>query len=517
MANRSLFRSLVGKLLPKADTRNEEGGPAYRMPPKHALAQYAATGCLHTTFYATESTQLEAVLRLCGQVDADFIARTALYGRTRGAMKDMPALLCAVLSVQAPALFERVFERVIDNGRMLRTFVQIMRSGAVERISLGSRPKRQVRHWLATRSDEAVVRASVGTAPSLADIVKMVHPKAATPSREALYGWLIGREVARERLPGLVREFEHWKATREGPVPDVPFQMLTALDLGAREWKSIAANAGWQMTRMNLNAFARHGVLTDDHLVGMIAARLRNSDAIEAARAFPYQLLVAYRSAGDTVPFAIREALQDAMEVSIRNVPAVAGKVIVCPDVSGSMASPVTGRRKGATTAVRCIDVAALVAAAFLRKNPEAEVIPFESAVVDIRLNPRDSVLTNAEKLARIGGGGTNCSAPLTKLNREKARGDLVVFVSDNESWVDAGHGRGTATMRGWQVFRARNPEARLVCIDIQPYGTTQAVERPDVLNVGGFSDAVFNVVGQFAAGGLAADDWIGEIERMQL
>ena len=58
----------------------------------------------------------------------------------------------------------------------------------------------------------------------------------------------------------------------------------------------------------------------------------------------------------------------------------------------------VTGYRKGATSKVRCIDVAALAAAALVRKNPEAGVIPFESKVVDIHINPRDSVMSNAEK-----------------------------------------------------------------------------------------------------------------------
>jgi len=29
---------------------------------------------------------------------------------------------------------------------------------------------------------------------------------------------------------------------------------------------------------------------------------------------------------------------------------------------------------------------------------------------------------------------------------------------------------------------------------DLQPYTTTQAPDRSDILNVGGFSDAVFNV-----------------------
>ena len=35
----------------------------------------------------------------------------------------------------------------------------------------------------------------------------------------------------------------------------------------------------------------------------------------------------------------------------------------------------------------------------------------------------------------------------------------------------------------------------KLVCINIQPYGTTHAPKRSDILNIGGFSDAVFKVV----------------------
>ena len=42
-------------------------------------------------------------------------------------------------------------------------------------------------------------------------------------------------------------------------------------------------------------------------------------------------------------------------------------------------------------------------------------------------------------------------------------------------------------------------------CIDIQPYGTVQARERDDILNVGGFSDPVFGVISEFAGGELNA------------
>jgi 60 kDa SS-A/Ro ribonucleoprotein len=273
---------------------------------------------------------------------------------------------------------------------------------------------------------------------------------------------------------------------------------------------------------MNLNTFQRHGVLNHQELVAQIANRLRNPRLIEQAKVFPYQLMAAYVNASSEVPTAIREALQDAMEIAISNVPHLKGKVYVFPDVSGSMHSPATGVRKGSTSKVRCIDVAALVAAAVLRRNRQAEVIPFESNVVHCHLNPRDTVLTNAKRLASLPAGGTNCSAPLAHLNQRKAQGDLVIYVSDNESWIDTPmHGRfggaATETVRQWSLFKKRNPSAKMVCIDIQPYATTQAVEREDIINVGGFSDQVFQLLADVAGGHSTEDHWVRQIERIQL
>ena len=347
MANATLFQSIVGALIPKADASNAEGGPAYVRSPRQALAQFAATGCLNTTFYSGADEQLDRVLDLAGRVEPEFVARTALYSRERGFMKDMPALLLATLSRRDPALMDRIFTRVIDSPRMLRTFVQIVRSGATGRKSLGSAPKRCVRRWLDQRTDAALFAASVGQAPSIADVVKMVHPKPGSPAREALYRYLIGREVATELLPQLVRQFEAFKAGDRTEVPDVPFQMLTAIGLNRREWAAVARRGSWQMIRMNLNTFARHGVFDEPGLAEEIAARLRDASAIARARVFPYQLLAAYRSIDPAVPAAVRRALEDAMEFAIANTPVVAGQVYVCPDVSGSMRSPITGSPQG--------------------------------------------------------------------------------------------------------------------------------------------------------------------------
>lgn len=521
MANKNLFQTVRGLFTPRADTVNEAGGIAYEFTAKHQLAQFAATGTLNRTFYANAEDQLEKVLKLCESIEPVFIAKTAVFAREKGFMKDMPALLCAVLSVKDKALLAAVFPRVIDNGKMLRNFVQIVRSGAVGRKSLGSAPKRLVREYFENRSAETIFKQSIGQAPSFADIVKMVHPKPTTPAHEAVYGYFIGREIRFDNLPEVVRAFERFKAGESLEVPEIPFQMLTALPLSAKDWTAIARGANWTTTRMNLNTFARHNVFQDAETVELIANRLRDAEAVKRARVFPYQLLAAFRmtESNAQIPRQITEALQDAMEIAVENVPEISGKVFVLPDVSGSMHSPATGYRKGSTSAVRCIDIAALVSAAILRKNRDAEIVPFSDSLPRAVLNSRDSVMTNAQKLAGLPSGGTNCSLPLKELNNRKANGDLVIYVSDNESWIDSNRGwnNGTETMKAWNEFKARNPNARLACIDIQPNASTQAGERADILNIGGFSDQVFENLALFAKGELGANHWVGVIESVEL
>lgn len=516
MANTRLFASSRGAALPEATARNEAGGLAYARSPKATLALYAATGCLNGTYYASAEEQLSLALELCEGIEPGFVARTAIYARQHGHMKDMPALLLATLSVRDREAFAAAFPRVVDNGRMLRNLVQILRSGQVGRKSLGSLPKRLVRDWLQNATTEQIVHAAIGNAPSLADIVRMVHPKPADAEREALYAWLLGKRVDLAKLPEKVRAYELFKRDPGRTLPDLPFQYYTALPLTMSHWKALATRASWQSLRQNLNHFARHGVFEDAYVLRKVVAKLTDAASIRRARVLPYQLLTAYQ-ATEALPRAIGEALQDAMEIATGNVPTLQGEVVVAVDVSGSMASPVTGHRVGATTRTRCVDVAALIAACVQRKQPLARVMPFDTAVRDLRLNPRDSVITQAQQLAKLCGGGTNVSAPLAQLNRERAQVDLLVLVSDNESWRDTRDGGATETMRQWAQIKARCPQAKMVCIDIQPVATSQTVERDDVLHVGGFSDAVFDLLANYAAEGAGTRRWIDRIAGIAL
>lgn len=516
MANTAHFESWVGRWLRPADARNSEMAPAYALAPKEALAQYAMTGCLRGTFYAGAGAQLSTVLGLCGQVEARFVARLAVLSRERGHMKHLPALLCAVLAGRRDPYLDAVFPRVIDSARMLRAFVQAVRSGHAGRKSLGTRPRRLVRDWLSSRSDSAVFRGAVGRRPSLADVIRLAHPRPASPARAALHAYLLGRAFDEAALPAVVREFESFKRDPERPVPDVPFERLTALALTGRHWAAIAETASWQATRLNLNTFARHGAFDVPGVAARVAARLSDPGAVARAHVQPHAILVALACCEARVPAPVRAALESALELSLANVPRLEGDVVICPDVSGSMSSPVSGRFGGATTAVRCVDVAALFTAALLRANPTATVLPFADDVRAVRVAPSDSLPVIARTIASRLGGGTNCSAPLALLERRRRAPDLLVLVSDNESWMDARRSGPTNLLLRWERLRSRNPRARLVCVDLQPNGTTPAHGRVDVLNVGGLSDEVFGAIARFTRPE-SPSTWVETIERVEL
>ena len=471
--------------------------------------------------------------------------RLAIYSRERAYMKDMPAALLLVLARRDTRLLQRAFDRVVDNGRVLRTLFQMLRSGQFGRKSLSSSLQRAFQRWLNKASVNVLLSASIGNDPSLRDVLRLARPTPLDNERRALFGWLTDKPVekwAPATEADLPEQVERLAAYRQAETPELQAGILKRLNtrwdlladaaLGPLVWKAIARQMGPQALRMNLNTLARHDVLRDRGMVEYVASRIADADEIRRARQFPYQYLAAYLNAGDTVPQQIKAALQRAAELACGNVPELAGPVVIGLDTSGSMQSPVTGHRgRGATSKMRCVDVAALFAAAILRRNPESVVVPFDTAAYEAKFDPQDTILSLAERLAKFGGGGTDCSLPLraanTKFRERKFAG--VVLVSDNQSWVYAGrpfapgYGGATGVMTEWQGFvknQLRLQGAgmfgpKLICIDLQPYTTTQAPDRGDVLNIGGFSDAVFSVVASFLASD--AGRFVAEVESVEL
>jgi 60 kDa SS-A/Ro ribonucleoprotein len=384
-----------------------------------------------------------------------------------------------------------------------------------------------------------LLSASIGNDPSLRDILRMARPTPKDNQRRALFGWLTDKEIAKwapateADLPIEIQALVAYRASATedgqaliaGDLEGVRWDLLTDAARGPKVWMALARKMGPQALRMNLNTLLRHEVFQSNAMVDYVADRIADESGIRRSRQLPYQFFAAYLNAADEVPHKIKSALHAAAEIACGNVPQLPGPVVIGLDTSGSMGIAVTGHRgRGATSKMRCVDVAALFAAAILRRNPDSVVIPFDTQAYDAKIDPGDSILSIAARLAKYGGGGTNCALPLEAANRRfaKRRFAGVVLVSDNESWIGTGRYGSTGVVSAWTSFVAnqrklagKEADPKLVCIDIQPYQTTQAVERADIMNIGGFSDTVFNVISAFFA-----DDnqrFVAEVEAMKL
>ena len=372
-------------------------------------------------------------------------------------------------------------------------------------------------------------------------MLRLARPTPKDNASRALFGWLTGKEVSKwapasaEDLPAEVRALQAYRHANsaEDQVSllagsKLRWDLLADAACGPAVWKAFARQMGPQALRMNLNTLLRHEVLNDKEMVNFVAAKIADAEEIRASRQFPYQYLAAYLNAEDTLPQKIKAALCQAAEIACGNVPELAGPVVIGLDVSGSMKAPITGSRgRGATSKVRCVDVAALFAAAMLRRNPDSVVVPFDDKVYRVKLDPHDTILSLAARLAQYGGGGTNCSLPLVEATDtyfKKRRFAGCVLVSDQESWIGEGRQGSTATMTAWQDFVKSQ-------VRLQAHGDAgpklgmhrsaalhyDAGRRScsDILNVGGFSDAVFGVVASFLDNN--ANRFVAEVEAIEL
>lgn len=528
MVNFRLFSNRKGaaaqRNVPQVNTVNAAGGVAYAFDAKHALAQLASTGTFNNTFYTNASEQLDAVARLADEVDNEFLAKTAVYARQSASMKDMPAALLVLLSTRQPELASKIFSRVVDNGRLLRTTFQMIRSGQFGRRGLGSGLRRLFAEWINNASVGALLSASIGKDPALSDIIRMARPTPSNDERRALYGWLIGRDVPEALLPREVRDLiEFRQATTDESQAVIAsrtrarWDLLASHALGPKTWRELARSMAPQALRMNLATLARHGQFESADFAREIAAKL---DAQDTAGQFPYQYYVAYKTAGKTIPAVVREALHRKAEQACSQVPKFDVPPLVCVDVSGSMTwAAVTGRGGANDSVVRCIDAAAVFAAAILRSNPDAVVLPFDTQAYTPNVDGGDTITTIAAELAKFGGGGTDCSVALryATAHLAKRRFGGAILISDNESWIGTGRYGGTATLEAWEQFKAQQrrigTDPKLVCIDITPNTTTQALDREDILNVGGFGNEVFRVASTFLSGNGRFVDAIEAVE----
>ena len=506
---------------PDTNAVNEAGGVAYENSPEWQLTKLVTTGMLSNTYYVDAKTVNDKTFELAKKVSPEFLAKLIVYARNQGYMRSNPIQLLVLLSVRNPYLFRKVFRKVVHTGKDLIDFVTVVLSGSIRK-ELGSAPRKEVREMLNKMDAYQYVKyGSNQQNPSIKDIIKIAHPEAPDNERNELYKYMLGKEHNVKSLPVKVQEYLEFVASEAGSpnriellnTGHLPHEVVTATKLTAKEWTALAQNMPYMATLRNLNTMARQGVFEDKEALRSVTAYIANEEAVTKSKQFPYRFMSAYLNLAEGMPQSVKTALGKAMEVACRNIPSVDGLVVVGADTSGSMSYGHVGGSNGRQSKIRFIDVAALISSAILKKNPDALILPFDTQIHKSNLNADDTILTNAQKLAKYGGGGTCCSLPFEHvLHDAKVLKEMKLFIgiTDSESWVRTGYNygsnRSTDTMAAWKEIRRKNPQAEAILINVAPYTSDQVKEgTPGLTMVSGFSDEVFRLIGMQVSGGVGS------------
>lgn len=523
--------------------RNRELAPTYRRPLAEQALQVMLTGTLSSTFYVGREALLDKAVQvlsaLCAQ-DPEVLARLVVYAREVGAMRIVPVLGLLVLSGSSRTdLFGAAFERVIRTPRDLRDFLVLARTSPARR-GLGRAVKRAIGRFLLGLSEYHLLKYGRAKGDfSLGDALRLARPRPTNARESALLEMIASGH--RKIRAGLEAEFPqvmayqqfHRASTREERLEAIaqgrlPVEtVLGAVRPDVTLWRALVAQMPLLSLVRHLETLVRVGALVVPETLEAVCGRLRDADAVRAARVFPFSLYAALKAIStaevpsikpiracvfeddgtpveaDTLALVgtwgieeVTAALRDAVTASMGNVTLPPGQVCVAIDVSGSMSSPFsTG------SSIQIVEIAALIAAALHHQAPErAIIIPFQHEVVPFAPVEGADPLQVVASLVALLGGCTSLAAPVHRLVQERQRVDWFIGITDNEEWLGP-NGRGF--LAWWTHYREQvAPDAQACLLTLAPYRDAPVPpEIPGVHLVYGWSEDVVAHLGRLASG----------------
>jgi hypothetical protein len=444
----------------RGNTTNLAGGRAFIQSPKEELVSILLTAMLGDQFYRSGDATAARVKELvAANDDKTFVAKAAIYARTKAGMRSVSQLVAAELArgVKGAPWTKRFYDLVVhrpdDVLEILACYLAAYERPIPNALKkgLGAALARFDEYQLAKyRRDSAELK--------LVDAINLVHPPHSEPLRKLVCGELAPAETWETELTQVGA-----KAT-EGATEDEVAELKSAA------WDELIASRklGYFALFRNLrNILAQAPQCVDAALAMLVDERL-----IAKSLVLPFRYLTALDAVKESnLPRAgeALAALSDAADKSLANVPRFEGRTLVALDCSGSMIG-------------RPLQIGSLFAAVLAKANTSADIVLFSDDAKFITVNRRDSTLTIAREIAaRAAAAGTNFHAifQVAKVAYER-----IVILSDMQGWI--GHDAPTATFAAYK--QRTNADPRVFSFDLAGYGTLQLPER-NVFGLAGFSD----------------------------
>lgn len=498
---------------------NLAGGYAWEIDDWQRLDRFLVLGSEGGTYYVDEEILTresgEATLRCIRDDGLRAVSRIVEISEAGRAPKNEPALfaLAMALKLGEPATRKAAAEalpRVARTGTHLLHFCAYMEQFG----GWGRTSRAAIANWYNGKDVDAlayqVAKYMRRDGWSHRDALRLSHPVPISDQHGALYRWIVGKEVAGEKLPAIIAAMlEARTADDRGVVRLIRDAGMTREMLPTRCLGSVSV---WEalLEAMPLTAMIRNlGKMTSIGLVepmsraaGKIVAELEAAERLRQARVHPVQILAAlltykagkgYRGGLTWSPVSqIVDALDAAFYASFSNVETTGKRFCFGLDVSGSMENTAVNGIPFLTCRTAC-GAMALVSAARERHN---FFVAFDTAGYELSISPRQRLDDVVSVLSNTGGGGTDCSIPITTALDRRIPVDVFVILTDSQTWYGKQH-----PAQALQEYRNKmGVPTKLVVVSMASSGATLAdPQDAGQINVVGFDTATPQLIGDFA------------------
>lgn len=517
---------------------NSAGGFAWELDDWARLDRFLVLGSEGGTYYASErklTRENAAVVARCLAADGiRTLDRIVAISDTGRAPKNDPAIFSLAMAAKLGDEATRraayaALPKVCRIGTHLMHFAEYAQGFG----GWGRGMRRAIGAWFngkpATDLAFQLAKYQSRDGWSNRDLLRLAHPRAASPSHDRLFAWAVSGElpegatddpaleliVAMHELRKQDDVLAGAQLIREKKLPRecVPTEWLKFPEV----WDALLAAMPMTAMIRNLATMTRVGLLTQSsHATNHVIGQLRDPQRLLKARVHPIAVLAALttyksghgaRGSGTWQPVAkIVDALDAAFYASFGAVDPANKRMLLALDVSGSMGAGVVAGVPGLTPRIASAAMSLVTAAterdhAFVAFTAAATGYGGkwgggESGISTLSISPRqrlDDVVSTIDKLPM---GGTDCALPMQWAQKHRVDVDTFVIYTDNETWAGSVH--PSQALRAYRD--ARGIPAKLIVVGMTSTGFS--VADPDdagMLDVVGFDTSSASVIADFA------------------
>jgi hypothetical protein len=444
----------------KPDTLTHEGGAGFSREAKSELFLLAVTNMVsENTFYENGKNRDKRFVTLIKQValeDPDWLARFVPYLRNTMNMRSASIVMAAETvhaKLTKPVAGSKITNRTIINSAIQRADEPAEMLG-YWMSEWGKNFPQPVKRGVADAaarlySEWSLIKNDGGDKPiRFGDVIDLVHPEPKAPWQSKLFDYALDSRHKRE-IGDWVEGLQTITLNRAAmAMTDVLFResfSASFVQSAGLTWEQASSKYGkldakfWEAMIPNMGIFAlvRNLRNFDDAKINkaaqdMVRARLSDPEVIAKSRMFPLRFFSAFVA---TKSLTYGRELEDAINLSLRNVPRLTGSTLVLCDVSGSMDYPLSAKSD-----VKRLAPASIFAAALALRAEKATLVAFsdQNKVIPFR---KDSsvILATKDIVESMPHMGTHTwSAVNAHLNGH----DRVVIVTDEQTQESYGSAR---------------------------------------------------------------------------